>query len=483
MAGIHPLATVSTADDGYLSPPPSFTYDDKPTPPTLSLPMEPKDSASPALYFKTLVKIIRFVRLFFAYVAKKTFKTFKSLPNRILDFLVLHFPKMSNFRNTLKPNIDPNILELQLADKSERHADNLRTRLDILRNLLKTDGVALQKGEINLETHLMRYLQIAAMLLADCLDEADPYNPEHRIPLPYPYLQTNLDLNDVQNSYTIDLKINYKGLVAHGLEPPEDSYAPPLLLIKGTSTTNLSQIQADLNENIGSKIFEANSDKLYQWIRRHTETKVIVTGHSLGGTIAKIVGCMFHALIQTIVPFDAPSPGAELVTKFKKMKKKEEEKTKALEEPQIPTVCKFIFKGSLVSYLGGPDIPGSTLELEVPDILTPKDQLSRPYTITLKNRHSYPFILTPAERLNYLEFETNQITDQIFLEDQKIERRRLLRMTLETARWAFSFFLTWAVRFLAKKQTRTLTRSVQMRRFSFTPSQLPSPSARRYSMY
>lgn len=444
----HPLSPSSS--EAYYVPPLSPS---SPTPSETQDSVKTPDPAAPSLYFKTTFKIIRLTKFFFTYVFRKNFKILNSLQTRVLDFLVSHFPKMGNFQKTVTQFDDPSELEIQLHKKANRHSANFKERLNLLKTLLQIDEKPLQKGKMTQETHLMRYLQIAVMKLAYCLDAAAPIR---RIPLPSHYLNSKLPLDHEQNSYRITLLIKHKGLVAYGLEPPENSSAPPLLLIKGTSTTNLSQILADLNDAIGSNIYESNEEALYQWIRQHTKSKVIVAGHSLGGAIAQIIGCKNHALIQAIVTFASPSPGKELVKEFKEIQKKEEKKIKDLKTPQIPEVYHFINDGDLIPYAGGFScIYGRTFELEVPS------------TLSIKGRHSH--------------IDHNQITNQTFLDEHKIEKRRFLRVALEIARWTFSFFLTWAIRFLAKKQTRNLTRSVQMKELRAATPRFPLKN-RRYSI-
>ncbi len=401
-----------------------------------------QDSTAPKLYFRTFVKISFFGRRFFSLLIKRSWQTLINLPDKILDRMIFHFPKLTNVRRTISKQSSFTALDMQISDKLERHRHDLKIRLAILENCLKEDAEKWQNGLISFETHIMRYLQIASIKLAYSLDAA---YPDQRIPLPCPFLSAKQILNarnidffyQEENSYSINLIINNGGLIAYGLEPPEGSYAPPILLIKGTSKTNLMQMLVDLDENIGEKAVKINKAALQDWIKKHTFAKPIICGHSLGGAISQIIGCKCHAYIDSIVTFASPSPGKKYVRKYKNIFQKELQKIEQKECPKLPEVYHFINDGDLIPYIGGfSSIPGHIFELEMPQ------------KMPIIQRHG----------------SLASITKKDFIEEQKIKGRKFLRIALETARLVFSFFLTWLIRIFAKKQTENLQKSNILRR-------------------
>lgn len=98
---------------------------------------------------------------------------------------------------------------------------------------------------------------------------------------------------------------------------------PPLLVIRGTETTDpeLTRIhkQADLDD-IGRKIFEANKESITKWLT--TNTKAVVLGHSLGGTIAERVAATCFENVAKLFTFSAPGIEKDLFNSFVKKTRK-----------------------------------------------------------------------------------------------------------------------------------------------------------------
>lgn len=389
--------------------------------------------------WQPIKKIINYIKTFFANLKNYIFTGIDSLKKQAFNLTKKHLPKAVIFQRTLFPNRKNHESNYYtyLLDKSERHEANLEKGLESLKKCNEQDLIALTQQSISEKTHLLRYLQVLAIKLAYCLD----FTLEPQIPLPC----YSSDPGNPELGYSLGLEINYAGMVAYGLEPPKGSSAPRILLIKGTSSTNLYQLKADINPEIGSKSVSQNHPKIKEWINKNNKDLVIV-GHSLGGTIAQIIATYFFSFIKMVVTFDAPSPGSFIVEQFEKLKNEEIKRAEqAQEKPHMPEVFNFTHQ-TFISYAGGPaSISGHCLELQV----DPK--------LNFRDRHNY----------------LGKITEEILKTEKKPPRRRFLRVALEIIRWFGYFLFSYPLSFFAKKQTENREKIIPLkRRFSVADSNL-----------
>ncbi|MFA5250150.1 MAG: hypothetical protein WC371_01925 [Parachlamydiales bacterium] len=393
---------------------------------TLTSPEKTREETAFSAFLTSVYKIIDLIKILLIEMPRKSGKRiFKAARG----FLQKNFPKFFTLKRSLAGAEKGFSNENDRSEKTRRHEKQLKELALNLEELLAEDQKLLEQGLITEETHLMRYLQ----LLSRFPYSLDAAPLKYRLPPPL-----NFQLLSPEKSfqYLLGKPFQKSGCTIYPFLAPANCPAPALLIAKGTSTTKFAELLADLDPQIGSKAFEAVKDRLKDWLDNLRANdlqnrRIIVTGHSLGGAIAQRIACDFFFQTEQLVTFNAPSPGKKTIARFKaKMAKA------GKEQKETPAVAHFVNKRDLIPLAGGTaPVPGHIYELPTPQNLNRKEC------------HSY----------------LADITNATFCLEQKTGKHRFLRIVLEICRLIFSFFFSWAVYFLAKKQEKTQLESQELK--------------------
>ncbi|HEY9848183.1 MAG TPA: Calx-beta domain-containing protein [Leptolyngbyaceae cyanobacterium] len=170
--------------------------------------------------------------------------------------------------------------------------------------------------------------------------------------------------DDVGNGYKVnrifeDSKTTNTGFFALGLT--SDLGETPLLAIRGTEPTKITDILADTNPfGIGFNQFQANKTAVTDWLNEQNQQNrtVDITGHSLGGALTQLLAADFTSRggkLGEVVTFNSPGIDREQVGQFK--------------AENAGSVTHYIVSGDLVSLAGEAFLPGKYELFSYPGLL------------------------------------------------------------------------------------------------------------------
>jgi hypothetical protein len=129
----------------------------------------------------------------------------------------------------------------------------------------------------------------------------------------------------------------------------------PMIVFRGTDTSNTSNVIDDLNVNIGEINCKAYAKELREEIEQlhKKHGRIHLTGHSYGGTVAERLAAEYPALICRCTTHNSPAAGKRVIKKFKK------NVAKLPKGLSIPEIVKYRHAKDLPSLLGGKHLPAT----------------------------------------------------------------------------------------------------------------------------
>lgn len=108
---------------------------------------------------------------------------------------------------------------------------------------------------------------------------------------------------------------NSDGLIAYGLKSSSPK-EKPILLFQGTDPENIAHLHLDTDSDIGKEAILGSQNQLSTWLEENPQA--ILTGHSLGGTMAQQLAARNPENIKSVVTFCAPGVSQETAALFTK---------------------------------------------------------------------------------------------------------------------------------------------------------------------
>ncbi len=149
------------------------------------------------------------------------------------------------------------------------------------------------------------------------------------------------------------------GFEMRSFMPSKPEYPHPILAFRGTELSKIKDLVADLEpQSVGLQQLNANRRRIELELQRLSrQGKVWLTGHSLGGALAQLVGSEYADLTGRIITFQSPGIDAKHVAKLKQHNKSNPEQKVLSSHYQVA--------GDVVSGAGEALTPGELVRFEM----------------------------------------------------------------------------------------------------------------------
>ncbi len=213
------------------------------------------------------------------------------------------------------------VVEKYLEPQQKAKVQELLNQANKIEHVAKT----FFKGETEIDFQKQLTLELLAKQLAY-------FNPKEGEKYQIP-------INGKMVEYQVEEVPLWMGMIAYGFKPVnKDENASPILVFSGTrlglsARGSLASVTADLDpRGVGYVAYSNGKKEIGKWLKK-MNGNVLITGHSLGGALARYTLIDHPSLVQGAFTFSAPGIAASYGEKWKKLKKE------LLQE--CPFLCNF----------------------------------------------------------------------------------------------------------------------------------------------